>query len=185
VIIHELRIGGPRLVEPERLCDERGFFARTYASAEFEAAGLEPTTVECSVSFNRDVGTLRGMHLQRSPFGETKLVRCTRGRIWDVAVDVRPDSATFGAWVSEVLDGDGGRALYIPSGFAHGFITLEPESEVFYQSSQPFHGPAGVGFRWNDPDASITWPLDPCRMSERDRNLPSLAMLRTLLGGQL
>jgi dTDP-4-dehydrorhamnose 3,5-epimerase len=181
MIFHELGIPGPRLVEPQRQCDERGFFARTYAGAEFEAAGLEATIVECSVSFNSQRATLRGMHLQHGPSGEAKLVRCTRGRIWDVAVDVRPNSATFGASVAEALDGHTGRALYIPVGFAHGFITLEPASEVLYQSSQCYNALAAVGFRWDDPEVSIAWPLDPAVMSERDRNLPSLAVLRSLL----
>jgi dTDP-4-dehydrorhamnose 3,5-epimerase len=183
MILHDLRIPGPRLIEPERHSDERGFFARTYSTAEFEAASLEPTMVECSVSFNPERATLRGMHLQHAPFGETKLVRCTRGRIWDVAVDVRPSSSQFGQWVAAELDCDSVRALYIPVGFAHGFITLEPGSEVFYQTSLHYHPQAGVGFRWDDPDACITWPVEPIIMSERDRNLPSLRILRALLEG--
>jgi len=181
VILHDLPIPGPLLVEPERHADERGFFARTFAAAEFGAVGLEPGVIECSVSFNRERATLRGMHLQRAPFGEAKLVRCTRGSIWDVAVDVRPRSPMFGEWAAAELDADRGQAMYLPPGFAHGFITLEPACEVFYQTSQPYSVEASTGFRWDDPEASISWPIEPAMMSERDRNLPSLARLRTLL----
>src|SRR5690349_11864763 len=119
-----MRIAGPVVVEQERHEDDRGFCARTYSAVDFECAGLPATAVECSTSYNRHARTLRGLHLQRAPFSEAKLVRCTRGRIWDVAVDVRPASATFGEWVAAELDVESGRALLIPEGFAHGFITL-------------------------------------------------------------
>jgi len=178
VIVHDLGIPGPRLVEPEFHVDERGLFARTFAAAEFGGGGLESTVAECSVSFNRERGTLRGMHLQRSPFGEAKLVRCTRGRIWDVAVDVRPGSARFREWVAVELDEDRRGALYLPPGFAHGFVTLEPATEVFYQTSVPYNAGASIGFRWDDPEVSIGWPLEPVIMSDRDRSLPLLADLR-------
>ncbi|MDP9074841.1 MAG: dTDP-4-dehydrorhamnose 3,5-epimerase [Actinomycetota bacterium] len=179
--LRELAIPGPRIIEAERHEDDRGFFARTYGAAEFVTAGLDPTVAECSVSFNRARATLRGMHVQKAPFGECKLVRCTRGRIWDVAVDVRPTSATFGAWVASELDADASRAMYIPAGFAHGFITLEPSSEVFYQISQPYNPVASVGFRWDDAAVRIAWPVEPAVMSEHDRTLPSLAALRSAL----
>jgi dTDP-4-dehydrorhamnose 3,5-epimerase len=181
VILHELRIPGPRLVEQERHPDHRGFFARTFDAAEFQAAGLEPTVLECSVSFNRERATLRGLHLQRSPMAEAKLVRCTRGRIWDVAVDIRPRSPNFGEWVSAELDCETGQALYVPAGFAHGFLTLEPASEVFYQSSGTYNAEAEAGVRWDDPEVSVAWPIQPTTISDRDRNLPLLASLRTLV----
>jgi dTDP-4-dehydrorhamnose 3,5-epimerase len=181
MILHQLSIPGPCLVEPERHLDERGFFARMFAATEFDEAGLDPGVVECSVSFNTDRATLRGMHLQKGRFAEAKLIRCTRGRIWDVVVDVRPASPTFGAWVAAELGDESRRAMYAPRGFAHGFVTLEPQCEVFYQCSQPYREGASTGFRWNDPDASITWPLEPETMSTRDRNLPSLAQLRVVL----
>jgi dTDP-4-dehydrorhamnose 3,5-epimerase len=176
-----LGLDGPILVEPEPHEDERGFFARSYSAAEFETAGLDPAVAECSISFNRLKATLRGLHLQKAPFGQAKLVRCTRGRIWDVAVDVRPGSHGFGSWVATELDEVRGWALYIPGGFAHGFITLEDACEVFYQCSQPHQQEADVGIRWDDPDIGVAWPLRPTTMSERDRHLPSLANFKRVL----
>jgi dTDP-4-dehydrorhamnose 3,5-epimerase len=174
MIIREMGLAGLRVIEPERHEDERGFFARTFSRAEFVAAGLAPVGEECSISFNRERGTLRGMHFQREPIAEDKLVRCTRGRIWDVAVDARPASETFGRWVAAELDEEKGWALYIPRGFAHGFITLEPSTEVFYQCSPRYEAAAAAGFRWDDPDVGIDWPLEPLVVSARDRGLPFL-----------
>jgi dTDP-4-dehydrorhamnose 3,5-epimerase len=182
VILRDLGIPGPCLVEQERFEDGRGYFARTFAQDAFAAAGLESEVAECSVSFNREPATLRGMHLQRSPFAEAKLVRCTRGRIWDVAVDVRPASPSFGTWTAAELDDVSGLAMYIPTGFAHGFVTLEPASEVLYQISQPYNPAASIGFRWDDPDVSVAWPVEPVVISDRDMGLPSLAGLRSSLG---
>jgi dTDP-4-dehydrorhamnose 3,5-epimerase len=176
-----MRIAGPLLVEQERHEDERGFFARTYSALEFEYAGLSAAAVECSTSFNRQAGTLRGLHLQRAPFSEAKLVRCTRGRIWDVAVDVRPGSDTFGEWVATELDMDSGRALYIPEGFAHGFVTIEESSEVFYQCSQAYNPEAAIGIRWDDPDLAIAWPAPPVTVSDRDRSLPTFNEFRATM----
>ena len=180
MIFHAMSMAGPRLIEPEPHEDERGFFARTYSRAEFVAAGLAPAEAECSVSFNRERATLRGMHLERHPFAEDKLVRCTRGRIWDVAVDARPASETFGRWVAAELDALKGWALFLPRGFAHGFITLEHSTEVFYQCSPPYESEAATGFRWDDPEVGIAWPLEPVVVSARDRALPRLAELGSL-----
>ena len=135
-------------IEPERHGDERGHFARTYCADEFRANGLDPSIAQCSTSFNAKAGTLRGLHFQREPYAEVKLVRCTRGAIFDVAVDLRPDSPTYCRWVGVELTAENGRALYVPKGCAHGFLTLVDESEVYYQISEPFRpgpGPASAG----------------------------------------
>jgi dTDP-4-dehydrorhamnose 3,5-epimerase len=177
MLIRSLAIPGPCVIEPQRHTDERGFFARTYSRDDFADAGLDLDIVESSVSFNRAPGTLRGMHLQRDPFGEAKLVRCTRGRLWDVAVDVRRSSPACGQWVGVELSDDNGRALFVPPGFAHGFMTLVPDTEVSYQISQRHHAEAAIGFRWDDPAVAIDWPRQPALMSDRDGLLPPLADL--------
>jgi dTDP-4-dehydrorhamnose 3,5-epimerase len=177
MLIRVLGVPGPCLIEPERHCDERGFFARTYSRDEFLDAGLDLDVVETGVSFNPTPGTLRGMHLQRDPYGEAKLVRCSRGRLWDVAVDVRRSSATFGRWVGVELSMDNGHALFVPRGFAHGFVTLAADTEVSYQISQRHRADAAVGLAWDDPTVAITWPRQPALMSDRDRRLPPLADL--------
>jgi dTDP-4-dehydrorhamnose 3,5-epimerase len=163
------------LVEPTPHGDARGSFARTYCAETFAAAGLETAVSQCSVSFNIRTGTLRGMHLQVAPHGEAKLVRCTAGAIFDVAVDVRRDSPTLGRWVGIRLDAETRRALFIPDGFAHGFLTLAPNTEVFYQISAPFVPAAARGFRWDDPAVGIMWPTEITAISEKDANLPRLA----------
>lgn len=162
----ELR--GAYVVEPERLEDDRGFFARTYCRKEFLAHGMNPDVVQCNISFNRSKGTLRGMHYQNAPYEEAKLVRCTRGAIFDVIVDLRRHSQTRGRWIGVELTSDNRRALYIPEGFAHGFQTLESDSEVFYQMSAEFHPEAARGVRWNDPALCIQWPLLNPTVSVRD-----------------
>ena len=174
MIFTELSLPGVFLIEVERHPDERGFFARTFCSAEFEEQGLNPAIAQCSISFNVRCGTLRGMHYQAQPYGESKLVRCTRGAIYDVAVDVRPDSATYCRWAAVELTGDNGRLLYIPNGVAHGFETLEDCSEVFYQISRPYEPQAARGVRWDDPAFGIRWPIPPQVISERDRSYPNL-----------
>ena len=158
------------LIEPERHEDERGFFARTWCQREFEQHGLDPNLVQCSVSFNHNEGTLRGMHFQAAPHEEAKLVRCTQGSIFDVVVDVRPDSATFGEWQSFELSAKRRNSLYIPEGFAHGFQTLEPDSEVLYQMSEFFHPESARTFHFADPDVGIAWPLPVEMISDKDRN---------------
>ena len=159
-------------IDPERIVDERGFFARTWSRGEFEARGLDPAVAQCNVAFNLKKGTLRGMHYQVPPHTEAKLVRCTRGAIYDVTLDIRPGSATFGHWLAFELTADNLRMVYIPEGLAHGYQTLEDGSEVFYQMSELYHPGSARGVRWDDPAFEIRWPLPPGTMSERDRSFP-------------
>ncbi|HEX6040824.1 dTDP-4-dehydrorhamnose 3,5-epimerase [Longimicrobium sp.] len=166
-------LDGAWVVEPEPVEDERGFFARTWCADEFRARGLDPALAQCSVSFNRRRGTLRGMHFQAAPHAEAKLVRCTRGALWDVVVDLRPGSPTFTRWFGVELTADNHRALYVPQGFAHGFQTLADDTEVFYQISVPYAPGAGRGVRWDDPAFGIRWPHADARiLSDRDRAYP-------------
>jgi dTDP-4-dehydrorhamnose 3,5-epimerase len=157
------------VVELEKLEDERGYFARTWCLREFGENALEEGLVQCSTSFNVVKGTLRGLHYQIAPHAETKLVRCTRGAIFDVIADVRPSSPTFLRWFGTELTADNGRMLHIPKGFVHGFQTLEPNSEVFYQMSEFYEPSAARGVRWNDPLLGVQWPLEVTVMSEKDR----------------
>jgi dTDP-4-dehydrorhamnose 3,5-epimerase len=159
------------MVEPTRVEDERGFFARTWSPEEFVAHGLNPRLALCCLSFNRRQGTLRGLHYQAAPYGEAKLVRCTQGAIYDVAVDLRPDSPTYMQWTAAELTADNHRMLYIAEGCAHGFQTLTDDSEVCYQISAPYNAEAGRIVRWNDPAFGIAWRSDvPISViSERDR----------------
>jgi len=169
------KIAGVWLVEPERHEDDRGWFARTWCAEEFRKHGLKPNLSQCSASFNRLRGTLRGMHWQAAPHEEAKLVRCVRGAMFDVALDVRPDSATFKQWVSMELTPENGRALYIPEGCAHGFQTLADDTEVFYQIAGEYHPASGRGARWDDPAFGIAWPnVAGLICSERDASYPSL-----------
>lgn len=167
-----LKLDGAFLLEIEIREDERGFFARTFCVDEFKKLGLNPNISQCSTSFNRIRGTLRGMHFQHKPYEEAKLVRCTAGSIYDVILDLRPESPTYLQWTSEVLSADNRKALYIPEGFAHGFQTLEPSSEVLYHMSAPYHEPSAAGARWDDPAFSIQWPIGNPIISERDRGHP-------------
>jgi len=174
MIFAETALPGAFIVEPERLEDERGFFARTWSADELRSRGLNPRLVECSLSFNRRKGTLRGMHYQTRPYEEAKLVRCTLGAIYDVVVDLRPSSPTFKKWIAAELTADNRRMLYVPEGVAHGFQTLVDDSEVFYQISQGYSPAHARGVRWNDPAFGIVWPDsggEPI-MTERDRTYP-------------
>jgi dTDP-4-dehydrorhamnose 3,5-epimerase len=172
MIFTETKLRGAFLVDIERHEDERGFFARSWCRREFEAHGLNPEIAQCNISFNVRKGTLRGMHYQIAPFEEAKLVRCTRGALCDVLVDLRPDSPTFKRHVSEILTAENRRMLFVPDGFAHGFLTLEDATEVFYQMSA-YHAPErGRGFRWNDPAFGIPWPAEVEVISERDMAYP-------------
>ena len=172
VQFHETKLEGAFVVEPERLEDERGFFARTWCSREFEARGLKSRLVQCSISFNQKKGTLRGMHYQVQPKAEVKLVRCTMGAIYDVIVDLRSESDTFAQWIAEKLTAENRRMLYIPEGFAHGFQTLVDHTEVFYQMSDDYYPEYARAVRWNDPAFGIEWPLPPTVISSRDRTHP-------------
>lgn len=175
MIFRETDLAGAYLVEPERLADERGFFARTWCAEAFARHGLDPRLSQCSVSWNRKSGTLRGLHFQRAPHAEAKLVRVTRGRIFDAIVDLRPASATRHRWFAAELDAVSGLMLYVPEGFAHGFQTLEDDTEVFYQISRPYHAPSAAGLRWDDPALAIAWPHAGARIiSDRDLAFPLL-----------
>lgn len=165
-------LAGACLIELERLEDERGFFARTFCRDEFAAHGLRPAFVQCNVSFNARKGTLRGMHFQAKPHEEAKLVRCTRGAIYDVIIDIRRESSTYKRWIGVELTADDRRMLYVPEGFAHGFQTLADDCEVFYQMSEMHHPQSARGVRWNDPAFAIRWPLADPILSERDARYP-------------
>jgi dTDP-4-dehydrorhamnose 3,5-epimerase len=169
----ETRIPGVFEIRIERKPDDRGFFARTWCSKEFESHGLNPRLVQCSISFNTHKGTLRGMHYQVAPYQETKVVRCTRGAIFDVAIDLRPQSRTFKSWVSAVLTAEHRNMLCVPEGCAHGFLTLEDETEVLYQMSEIFDADSARGVRWNDPTFQIAWPARVEVISERDQTYPN------------
>jgi len=170
MLFTETELKGAFLIEPERREDFRGFFARTWCEKEAAAHTINPRVVQCNVSFNHRKGTLRGMHYQKSPFEEAKLVRCTMGAIHDVIIDLRQDSPTFKRHVGAVLTADNRRMLYIPEGFAHGFQTLEDNTEVFYQMSQFYSPEHAAGVRWNDPTFGIQWPIPEPIMTERDRS---------------
>jgi dTDP-4-dehydrorhamnose 3,5-epimerase len=172
MVFAETGLSGAYVVDPERHVDERGFFARSWCSREFEARGLNACIVQCNVSRNTMRGTLRGMHYQTPPHAEVKLVRCTKGAIYDVIVDLRQNSATYLSHFGIELTADNHRALYIPEGFAHGFLTLEDHSEVFYQMSAFYAPNAARGVRWNDPAFGIEWPQPVMVISSRDRDYP-------------
>ena len=172
LIFTETKLQGAFVIEPEKLRDGRGFFARTFCRREFEEHGLDPNVVQCDVSFNRRVGTLRGMHYQVAPFAEAKLVRCTAGAIYDVVIDLRPASLSFKRYAAFELTAENGTALYIPEGFAHGFQTLKDDTEVFYQMSQVYAPECARGVRWNDPAFGIEWPPADRIMVERDERYP-------------
>lgn len=168
----ETSITGAYLVEIEALTDERGFFARSWCREEFARHGLNTQLAQCDISYNKQRGTLRGMHYQAAPFAEAKLVRCTMGAIFDVILDLRRDSGAFGRWEAFELSAANRRMLYIPEGVAHGFQTLENDSEVFYQMSEDYHPECAKGVRWDDPAFAIEWPLPSPVISGRDRVFP-------------
>jgi dTDP-4-dehydrorhamnose 3,5-epimerase len=169
----ETPLKGAFLIEPEVHLDNRGFFARLWCEQQFASRGLETRLVQCSMSYNTRAGTLRGMHYQDPPWQEVKLIRCTRGVIFDVIIDLRQDSDTFCAHYTVELSASNRRLLYVPRGLAHGFQTLSDESEVFYQMSEFYRPEAGRGVRWNDPTFGIQWPhADPRIMAERDARFP-------------
>jgi len=170
--LRETIISGAFLIEPERREDERGFFARTWCQREFEEHGLDTRLVQCSISYNRTAGTLRGMHFQREPYVEAKLVRCTAGAIHDVILDLRPSSPTCLSWISVELTAANRLALYVPAGLAHGFQTLVDDTEVYYQISEFYHPESADGVRWDDPAFRIRWPLANPILSPRDKQYP-------------
>jgi dTDP-4-dehydrorhamnose 3,5-epimerase len=175
VNLTETPLAGAWVVELDRIEDERGFFARTFDREEWAARGMDPTVVQCNASFNAIAGTLRGMHFQADPHGEPKLVRCTRGAVRDVIVDLRPGSPTHRGWFGVDLTAENGTALYVPVGMAHGFQTLEDESEVLYLMGREYVPDAARGVRWDDPAFGIDWPDPPSggrTISERDAAYP-------------
>ena len=171
----ECRLRGAYLIELEPAADNRGFFAQSWSRKEFAARGLDVGLDECGISFNPRRGTLRGLHYQVAPFEQTKLVRCTVGAVYDVVVDLRPDSQTNGRWEAFELSAQNRRMLYVPKGFAHGFQTLCDDTEVFYQMTGPYSSEHARGIRWDSPGLGVKWPIALGRIiSDRDRQLPLL-----------
>jgi dTDP-4-dehydrorhamnose 3,5-epimerase len=173
MIYTETPLKGAYIIEPERREDERGFFARTWCQREFKEHGLISELAQCSISFNRLKGTLRGMHYQLASHAEIRLVRCTSGVVYDVIVDLRPQSSTFKRWYSVELTVENHRMLYIPEGLAHGFITLRDDTELFYQMSEIYAPEFARGVRWDDPAFSIEWPENIQVISDRDCGYPN------------
>jgi dTDP-4-dehydrorhamnose 3,5-epimerase len=168
----ETEIAGVFIVEPDLHHDTRGFFTRTWSAREFGERGCVPDIVECNVSFNRSAGTLRGLHFQAAPHAQPKVVRCTAGAIWDVAVDLRAGSPTFKRYAGVELAARNHRQLFIPAGCAHGFITLEDDTEVFYQMGSAYDAASSRGYRWNDPAFNIRWPRPVAIILDRDNSYP-------------
>jgi dTDP-4-dehydrorhamnose 3,5-epimerase len=164
----ETELRGAYIIELDKVEDKRGFFARVWCQKEFEDHGLVARIAQANTSFNRKAGTLRGMHYQVAPYQETKVVQCTMGTIYDVIVDLRPDSPTYKHWTGVELTAENGTMLYIPADFAHGFITLEDNTEVSYLMSESYQPEAARGFRWNDPEFDIKWPIAVEEISDRD-----------------
>ncbi len=171
----ETAVPGAFIIELERVEDERGFFARSFCRREFEAHRLNPDLAQCNISYNRIRGTLRGMHYQAAPHAECKLVRCTRGAIYDAIIDLRPDSPTFRRWVGYELSAENRRMLYVPEGVAHGFETLVADTEVFYQMSEFYFAECQRGVRWDDPAFGVAWPMRPVVISDRDAGYPDFS----------
>jgi len=172
MIFKETVLKGAYLIEVEENRDERGFFARAYCLQEFQQHSLDFKIMQCSISLNKKSGTIRGMHYQTSPYEEAKLVSCTKGKIFDVIIDLRRDSATYCQWYASELSQSNHRMLYVPKGFAHGFQSLEDNSVVFYQISEFYHPECANGISWDDPLFSIAWPLGNQTISAKDRMHP-------------
>jgi dTDP-4-dehydrorhamnose 3,5-epimerase len=168
-------ISGAFEIEVEPIDDNRGFFARTWCTSELSASGLNPNVRQCSISFNRLRGTLRGLHFQASPHAEAKIVRCTAGSVFDVLVDLRKDSPTYLRWHGAILTSENRKALYIPEGFAHGFQTLVDDTEVLYMISTTYHPDSARTIRYDDPDIAVAWPLDTIIASTKDATAPLAA----------
>ena len=175
MIFTETKLKGAFIIELARHQDDRGFFARTFCRKELEANGLIADVAQANLSLSKARGTLRGMHYQKSPFEETKLVRCTRGALYDVIIDLRPDSPTYKKWIGVELTADNYRMLFVPKNFAHGFITLTDDTEVTYMVSQFYAPGSELGIRWNDPQFGIQWPGDVQVISEKDAGWPDFA----------
>lgn len=172
MIFSETKLSGAYVIEIEKIEDERGFFARTWDKREFSKKKLDSEFVQSSVSLNKKKGTIRGMHYQIKPYEETKIIRCIKGRIFDVIIDLRPNSKTFKEWFSIELSENNYKMIYIPKGFAHGFQTLEDNTEVFYQISQAYESKFSKGIKWNDKILDVKWPMKNIIISEKDKSLP-------------
>lgn len=172
MIFHETPLPGVLIIEPQRREDERGYFARLFCRDELRTAGIELEIQQCNESFNHRRGTLRGLHYQAAPFAEQKIVSCLRGAVYDVALDLRKDSPTFGQWHAVELTSENRRMLYMPEGIAHGFQTLSDETELFYQMGQSYSPAHARGIRYDDPQFQIAWPEPVTVISERDRSWP-------------
>ena len=177
MIFNKTALNDAYIIDLNKLQDERGFFARTFCVKEFEKYGIEFSIAQANISYSRLKQTLRGMHYQKKPYGEAKLVCCTKGGIYDVIVDLRSVSSTYGEWIGTELTEKNYRMLYVPEGFAHGFITLEDETEVFYQMSEYYTPGAAQGIRWDDAAFDIEWPLEPKVISEKDKNWANYDLL--------
>lgn len=172
MIFRETELPGAYRIGLERHGDDRGFFARAFCRQEFAEHGLQNEVVQANLSLSRRRGTLRGLHLQLPPAAEVKMVRCVRGALYDVILDLRPDSPTYGEWIGVRLDDDDREMLYVPEGFAHGFQTLTDDAEVFYMVTAPYTPEAERGVRYDDPQFGVEWPLDVAEISEKDRSWP-------------
>jgi len=172
MIFTEIKLAGGFIIDIEPISDERGFFARTFCKKEFQQRVLVSEFDQCSVSYNKTKGTLRGMHYQAAPHAETKIVSCIKGAFYDVVLDLRRESNTFKQWVGVELTSGNRRSLYIPEGCAHGFLTLQDNSEVYYQISEFHHPESARGVRWDDPAFGIEWPVKVANVSSRDQSYP-------------
>ena len=175
MIFIETKLKGAYVIEPERNEDERGFFARTWDKNEFSKMGLDSEIVQSSISINKKRGTIRGMHYQSKPYEESKLVRCTKGRIFDVLIDLRSNSSTFKEWFSIELTEDNYKMVYIPKGFAHGFQTLEDNTEINYNIFEFYNSKSSRGVRWDDDEFNISWPLKVSKISKKDKSYTSFS----------
>ena len=176
MIFTETELPGAFIIDVDRMADERGFFARSWCEDEFAAHGILMPPLQANVSSNPQRGTLRGMHFQLAPYEETKLVRCTRGAIYDVIVDLREESPTYGQWLGVELTADSFRMLFVPGRFAHGFVTLQDDTDVCYQVSAKYTPGHERGLRWNDPAIGINWPIEPVLISDKDRHHPDFEL---------
>ena len=168
----ESRVPGAWIIDPSEVHDDRGFFAMTWLPGEFTKRGLDPALAQCNLAWNHTRGTLRGMHFQSAPYEQVKIIRCTRGALLDVIVDLRPDSPAYRQWEAVELSADNRRMFYMPKGIAHGYITLTDGVEAYYHASTPRAPKAESGVRWNDPAFKIKWPFEPVVISEKDANWP-------------
>ena len=172
MIFNETELKGAYVIDLERFEDKRGFFSRSWCKEEFKKHGLNDRLIQCNISFNKKAGTLRGMHFQIHPYEEAKLVRCTMGSIFDVIIDLRKNSPSYKKYLGITMTSENRKMLYVPEGFAHGFLTLEDKTEIFYQMSEFYAPECARGYRWNDPAFGIKWPQNVSVISERDRDYP-------------